>query len=260
MLDLIDPGTPEGAHGDMPDDRRTRRRLLVGLAVAATLTAALAARHVTHNSTADRVVVTPQSITGWQSCSNIRDGYVISVPNNWHAWTATRGSCSLFDPSPLGRPRPFSSDWALKVGDHPVAALQVAVYPSSFEHVVAQISNPAFEATLSRRSTRVAGHRTVVLETRATGDGAYKAGARAYWYVIERGGNGFVVSTVADARRADRYAEFKSVVDHAARSIVFRPSLNRLIGFVVLGIVALIALAASAIGLRRRRASPNRDD
>jgi hypothetical protein len=194
---------------------------------------------------------------GWTRCENHIEGFTVAYPRSWYSWGPGAQSCSLFDEAPIQGSPVFLPDWDIVRGRHPTTALQVVPYDASFDYVVGQLTDqPGYEHVLTERSTRVGGRRALVVETRATGAGFYEKNARAYWYVIEAEGRGFMVSTVAQGLRAPRYAEFKKLVDRTVLSLVFERPTHSVHhrGFLAGVVLVLTMLIAVGVLVRRRSA------
>jgi hypothetical protein len=155
----------------------------------------------------------PAAPEGWSLCTNPPKRFSIGYPGGWVTRNeGAEDACGMFDPENFDFPREGPSSIGMVViGD----GLTV-------DQLINQITAPEAERkVLKKEETKVGDRRAVLLETEATGRGDETAKSHVYEYVIDRNGKAFNVRTYVEPNRMSRYAEFRSVIDQAVKTLKF---------------------------------------
>jgi hypothetical protein len=149
---------------------------------------------------------------GWALCSNHHRGFAIGYPARWHTdAVAAHDSCEYFDPKPFDVPAQ---------SDFTGTALEVDPDGEDYATVVDGLVDRRFARVLARRETTVLGRRAVRLETEGTGEGFEDPGVKITLWVVDRGGDAFVVGTRGVPGNGD-YATRQATLDRAIGTLAF---------------------------------------
>ena len=145
--------------------------------------------------------------SGWRLCTNPHVGYSIAYPGDWHT-TALRTTevCSQFHPTSFTIP---------EFGEYPPTALTVR--PTS--GLPTEPTDSIHARTLLWDMTSVGRNDAVRFEEVLTGEGLLPNGTKKYGYVIELKGSAFRVYATWCPGEDDDYADWRTVVDKAVRTL-----------------------------------------
>jgi hypothetical protein len=150
--------------------------------------------------------------SGWSLCSNPHRGFAIGFPARWYTdAVAAHDSCEYFDPERFDVP-PQS--------DFSGTALEVDPDGEDYATVVDGLVDRRFARVLARRETTVLGRRAVRIETEATGEGFDDRGVKVTVWVVDRGGDAFVVGTMGLRGKGD-YETRQATLDRAIETLTF---------------------------------------
>lgn len=157
----------------------------------------------------EREAALPQ---GWALCSNHHRGFAIGFPARWHTdAVAPHDSCEYFDPERFEVPA--QSDFS-------GTALEVDPEGGDYATVVDGLVDRRFARVLARRETTVLGRRAVRIETEASGEGFGDRGVKLTLWVVDRGGDAFVVGTMGLPGKGD-YATRQATLDRTIETLAF---------------------------------------
>ena len=150
-------------------------------------------------------------------CVNAARGTSMGYPGAWHQPNPplpTYQPCSSFQPFPFEIPANT---------DYHLIALNATQQVDSVATYLTNITDPTFYLTLlDEAAPSVDGHTARRFEVSSKGEGLDEAGTKTYGYAIDRGGQAFVVYTIAAPGEAD-YPSWKTVVDQAVATLDFTP-------------------------------------
>jgi hypothetical protein len=153
--------------------------------------------------------------TDWTECVNDAEGYAISYPSSWHTATlAPEDECAFFDPEPFQ---------IVEGSEFPVTALEAHRLDgaSSLGVALEQLTDSAFERSISIHVYGEGQLSGMKIETEATGEGLLDRGTRTYQYLLSSDTGVFVVKTTELPGRD--YEDAKLVVDEAVGTLKFFP-------------------------------------
>lgn len=144
-------------------------------------------------------------VAAWPSCQNYALNYEVAYPPDWYtADPNDQLNCRFFGPEPLS----VTSDSPL-----PKTAIRIYVSQNSYARLDSQFDPQTNSYVLHRDEVTVGGNLGFSVEVETTD------GKVAYAYVIDVGGQAFVVDTFEDY--SPDYATAKSYVDLMASSLRF---------------------------------------
>jgi hypothetical protein len=149
---------------------------------------------------------------GWALCSNHHRGFAIGYPARWYTnAVAAHDSCEYFDPEPFDLP-PQS--------DFSGTALELDPDGGAYATVADVVVDRRFARVLARRETTVLGRQAVRIETEFTGEAFEGGSVKATLWVVDRGGNAFIVGTRVLAGKGDSAAR-QATLDRAIETLTF---------------------------------------
>lgn len=146
---------------------------------------------------------------GWGQCVNGEDGYSIGLPKGWVATAeGLEDPCSLFNPEPF----------EIEPGAPLAAAMVVGELPVSFDEAVIEVTESGGPEPERVEFFALDAMRFEVVDEDHP---VWPDGTRRYGYLFDRGGDGFIVQTVALPGEDADYEANRKIIDQAAPTLEF---------------------------------------